>query len=134
MSSSGSITANGFRWQVAPELRELLFGPDGLRLPEWLERGQARIVKHGPHRTVYRVVLPGLDFHLKHCRLMDARSWLRELVRPPKARMEFERAAAVAARGVPTALPLGVGESGGTLGAGESYLITRSLDGAVSLA
>ena len=39
------FTAGGVRWTAAPEHRELLFGPEGLRLREWLEQGQARVVK-----------------------------------------------------------------------------------------
>src|SRR5262245_25793004 len=70
------------RWEVAAEYRELLLGPEGLRLAEWLEKGQARVVKHGPHRTVYRVILPQVDCYIKHCRVHDARAWLRECVRP----------------------------------------------------
>jgi hypothetical protein len=39
------------RWEFAPEWqdltdRSLLFGPQGLRLEQWLANGQARIVKH----------------------------------------------------------------------------------------
>src|SRR5579871_2410724 len=96
------VTAAGLRWEVLPECRERLLGPDGLRLAEWLRTGQARIVKQGAQRTVYRVTLPGLSFYLKHNRLTDLRAWLRELVRPAKARIEYGRALAVAARRVPT--------------------------------
>src|SRR5262245_45732862 len=98
------------RWEVQAEFREVFLGPDGLRLEEWLRAGQARVVKHGPHRTVYRVVLPELRFYLKHYRLHDARAWLRELVRPSKARMEYDRALAIAGREVPTVQPLALGE------------------------
>ncbi len=127
------LTAGGLRWQVLPECRELLLSADGLRLPEWLNAGQARVVKHGPHRTVYRVRLPGLDFYLKHYRLADGRSWLRQLLRPSKARKEFTRALAVAARAVPTVAPVAVGENHLASGPGESFLLTRSLEGAEPL-
>ncbi|HZT82378.1 MAG TPA: lipopolysaccharide kinase InaA family protein [Gemmataceae bacterium] len=116
----------GIRWQVRPECREQLLGPGGLRLDEWLREGRARVVKHGPHRTVYRVDLPGLSCHVKHNRLANLRARLRELIRPSKARIEHERALAVAARGVPTITPLGVGESADGR-PGDSFLITRSL-------
>src|SRR5712691_9539329 len=59
-STFTEIIAGGIRWQIRPEWRDLLLGPAGLRLDEWLEAGDARIVKHGPHRTVYCVTLPGL--------------------------------------------------------------------------
>jgi tRNA A-37 threonylcarbamoyl transferase component Bud32 len=127
------IMAGGVRWQVTPECRDRLFGPEGLRLSEWLQAGQAHVVKHGPHRTVYRVALPGLSFYLKHNRTTDVGSWLKQWIRPSKARREYDRALGVAGRGIPTVAPLGLGERWGPLGPGDSYLITRSLDGAEPL-
>jgi len=121
-------TAARVRWQIAPECRDRLLGPEGLHLQQWLASGQASVVKNGPHRTVYRVALSGLQFYLKHYRLPTLRAWLRQLVRPAKARMEYERALAVAARGVPTVTPLGLGEDCSRRGPGESFLITRSLE------
>src|SRR5262249_48602337 len=94
----------------------------------WLRNGQARIVKHGPHRSVYAVALPGLNFHVKHNRLANARAWLRELARSSKALSECLRAQSVAARQVPTVTPLAVGRRMLGLGKRESFLITRSLD------
>jgi hypothetical protein len=115
------------RWCIQPAHHELLLDPFGLRLAEWLENGQAQIVKHGPHRTVYRIDLPNLSFYLKHNRLPNTRAWLRGLVRPSKARMEYDRALAIAARGVPTIKPLGLGEARGWK-PGESWLITEALE------
>lgn len=123
----------GFHWSLAPGLGARLFDGQGLRLREWLDAGLARIVKQGPHRVVYRVELPGLHFYLKHNRVPDLRSRLRQLVRPSKARIEFESALAVAARGVPTIDPLALGERHHPLGNGESFLITRSLEGCLPL-
>lgn len=124
------LTAGGVRWEVLPERSEQLLGPAGLRLDEWLQAGQAQIIKHGPNRTVYRVTLPGLRFYLKHNRLPDTRAWLRGLVRPAKARIEFRRAIAVAARDVPTIVPIALGERDTPSGPGDSFLITLSLDDA----
>jgi tRNA A-37 threonylcarbamoyl transferase component Bud32 len=126
MAENVILERGGVRWHVRPGL-EHLFEPDGLRLDEWLTAGQARIVKHGPHRTVYHVVLPELDFYLKHNRLADCRARLREMVRPSKARIEYEHALAVAARGVPTIEPLALGEPCRSAAARDSFLITRAL-------
>jgi tRNA A-37 threonylcarbamoyl transferase component Bud32 len=126
MSEFVVLERGGVRWQIRPGL-EHLFSSDGLRLDEWLAAGQAHIVKHGPHRTVYHVVLPGLDFYLKHNRLADCRARLREMVRPSKARSEYEHARAVAARQVPTFEPLALGEPSRGSTARDSYLITRAL-------
>ncbi len=38
--------------------RDILLGPDGLRLDEWRASGCALTVKAGPHRVVYRIELP----------------------------------------------------------------------------
>src|SRR5438477_8367159 len=70
------LTTGGVRWQVLPQWRHLLFGPNGLRLDEWLRSGLAHVVKNGPHRTVYRIALPGECIYLKHHRLPDVRAWL----------------------------------------------------------
>jgi tRNA A-37 threonylcarbamoyl transferase component Bud32 len=127
------VTSGGVRWQVLPEWRSLLFGPNGLRLDEWLRSGRAHVVKNGPHRTVYRVALPGLCVYLKHHRLPDLRAWLRQLVRPAKARMEFDRALAVAARRVPTVFPIALGERSSSSGPSDSFLITQGLENTESL-
>src|SRR2546430_6224682 len=61
------------RWHVDDEWRDVLLGPQGLRLDEWLANGMARAVKHGANRTIYRVALPGREaFFLKH---YAPRSW-----------------------------------------------------------
>jgi tRNA A-37 threonylcarbamoyl transferase component Bud32 len=127
-----NASASTLRWQVAPEYRELLLDTNGLRLDDWLRTGEARVVKHGPHRTVYRVDLASVSFYLKHYRLPNARAWMRELVRPSKARMEHDRALAIASRGVPTITPVALGEAPGW-GPGESGLITLTLDGTTPL-
>jgi Lipopolysaccharide kinase (Kdo/WaaP) family len=125
---SSTESCGKVRWQVASEHRELLLGPHGLRLEEWVQSGQVQTVKQGPHRAVYHVILGGLSFFVKHNRVHNLRAWLRQLVRPSKARTEYQHALAIAARGVPTFVPLGVGETRTAMGLGDSYLITRSLE------
>ena len=129
-----AVQAGEVRWLVARELRDQLLGPNGLRLDEWLNSSQATVVKHGPHRVVYRVTLPdGQVVYVKHNFVPDLRAWLRQMVRPSKARIELDQAAAVAARGVPTIEPLALGEREVFLGACESYLVTRGLEGTQTL-
>lgn len=131
-SSLSTVMAGGIRWFLPAQHHHQLLGPQGLRLKEWLRAGQARVVKDGPHRTVYAVDLPGLRFYLKHNRLMDLRAWLRQLVRPAKARLEFDRGSTAAARRIATISFLGYGETKGPW-PGESYLLTLTLDRAVPL-
>src|SRR5438046_690106 len=121
------LTIAGFRWSLPLHLQTQLLGDHGLRLPEWLASGQACVVKQGPHRLVYRVELPGLRFYIKHNLVHDQRTWLRQLVRPSKARIEYDLALAAAGRGIPTIEPLALAEQETRLGTGESILITQSL-------
>jgi tRNA A-37 threonylcarbamoyl transferase component Bud32 len=127
------IKAGDTRWHIAPDVCDRILGPDGLRLDEWISAGQARVVKHGPHRSVYAVSLPDLMIHIKHNRIANMRARLRELARPSKARGECRQAWSVAARRVPTVTPLAVGERIDGPSKGESFLITRSLIGSTPL-
>jgi tRNA A-37 threonylcarbamoyl transferase component Bud32 len=131
--SLSQLSVGGFRWSLAPDLRGQLLNEQGLRMPEWLRTGQARVVKQGPHRIVYRVELPGLCFYVKHNLIHDQRAWFRQLVRPSKARMEFDRVMAAAARGIPTISPLALAEQETHVGSGESILITQSIDDCIPL-
>src|SRR6266511_4933318 len=85
MSSFIEITSGNVQWRLAAEHRALLLDESGLRLAEWLKNGQARVIKHARHRTVYQVRLPGLHFFLKQNHVADVRARLREWVRPGKA-------------------------------------------------
>ncbi len=120
------------RWTLADSSCAVLFGEQGLRLTEWLQSGMATIVKHGPHRSVYRVALPGLDVFVKQNRVHNTRAWLRQCFRPSKARIEYDKALALAARGIATITPLALGESIGNA-PGDSYLVTRTINNAEAL-
>jgi tRNA A-37 threonylcarbamoyl transferase component Bud32 len=126
-----TLLVDGIRWHVRSSVRAQLTA-DALHLEEHIRAGTASVVKHGPHRTVYRVLLGGMNIYWKRCRITGLRGWLRQCLRPPKARMEFDRALALAARGIHTVEPLAWGVRAGEF-AGESYLITREIAGAVTL-
>jgi len=126
---SRTLRLNGRKWRLAPTAMSH-FGPAGPDLDRWLADGSAQIVKTGPHRTVYRVVLPGGTVYVKHCRIMGLRAWAREALRPPKACLEFENLLALQERGIAAVVPLAWG-SADSLRPGESWLITESLDGAI---
>jgi tRNA A-37 threonylcarbamoyl transferase component Bud32 len=120
------VNAGGLRWLVQADVQNLLLGSDGLRLEEWRCGNLIQVVKHGPQRTIYRVRLPSLDLHVKHFRLPDTQTWLREWLRPSKARLEFDRLLAAARRGIATVVPLAVGQRTG-LWPRESFLVTLTL-------
>lgn len=126
-------SVGGFRWSFLPDLQAQLLDERGLRLPEWLATGQARVVKQGPHRIVYRVELPGLCFYVKHNFVHDQRAWFRQLVRRSKARIEFERVLAATQRGIPTIVPLALAEEETQVGSGASILITQTLEDCIPL-
>lgn len=121
------VTADGLRWRIVAPYQDVLLGPSGLRLAEWLADGSARLVKQNAQRAIYRVHLPGLSFYLKQNRISNSRAWLRDLVRAPKAAIEYDRACQLAARGVKSIEPIAVGVSA-SWRPGDSYLLTRTLE------
>jgi tRNA A-37 threonylcarbamoyl transferase component Bud32 len=123
--------AAGRAWYLSAE-GEARFGGAAPDIAAWIDSGLAVPVKSGAHRTVYRVALPGGTVYLKHCRVSGPRAWARELLRPPKARLEFENAARLAALGVPAAVPLAWGAPE-SVWPGESFLVTADLAPAVPL-
>lgn len=129
-SPAGPIArADGRVWHLSPD-GHAMFGPAGPAIDRWLADGSATVVKHGPHRTVYRVTLPDGTVYLKHCRVNGPRAWAREVLRPPKARLEFENASRLLSLGIGAPVPLAWGAAD-TLWPGESYLVTRDLAPAV---
>ncbi|AMV28495.1 3-deoxy-D-manno-octulosonic-acid kinase [Gemmata sp. SH-PL17] len=117
-------------WHLSPE-GQALFGSAGPALDAWIADGSAEVVKSGPHRTVYRVVLASGTVYVKHCRINGPRAWAREVIRSPKARLEFENATRLRALGIGAAIPLAWGTSD-TRWPGQSFLITRDLVPAIA--
>lgn len=121
------------RWQVRPEWRQVLLGAAGLRLEEWLDAGCAQVVKHGDHRTVYRVDLPDRSFFLKHYRCADLRGLGRHLVRASASRREYQKAVELIRRRVPTFRPVALGEEDRNGLVGDNFLVTEAIPHAISL-
>src|SRR5689334_17492623 len=82
------VRADNRVWRLAPE-GEALFGGEAPALDDWLATDSAEVVKSGPHRTVYRVVRATGAVYVKHCRINGPRAWVREMIRAPKAQLEF---------------------------------------------
>lgn len=97
---------------------------DGIRPHDWIS-GTAVPVKNGPYRAVYRLHGPTFDVHVKQNRTVGLRSFARELLRPVKARREFELAAELTRRGIPTPRPLAWGVE--SRGPGASWLVTETV-------
>jgi tRNA A-37 threonylcarbamoyl transferase component Bud32 len=130
MTGTITCTVAGVRWSLRPDVferRDELFGAEGLRLAEWLAAGTATVLKQAGHRAVYRVVLPGLDFHLKQY----PGGGLKSLLRTSPARAEYDRAVTLAALQVPAVEAMAVGTP--RFGAGASYLLTRTVPQSRSL-
>jgi tRNA A-37 threonylcarbamoyl transferase component Bud32 len=123
-----TVAAGGLVWRVEPAA-EAVFGPAGPDLTAWQAAGLCEVVKRNLQRTITRVRLPGGTVYVKHCRVNTPRSWAREVLRPAKARLEFENALALRALGIATVEPLAWGAASHLL-PGESYLVTREQPGA----
>jgi tRNA A-37 threonylcarbamoyl transferase component Bud32 len=92
----------------------------------------AEVVKDNPYRTIYRVHAAGNDWHIKHCKVRGLRAWLREWLRPAKAKLEYRQLSEAWRRGVPTVAPVAFGIARAPLPS-DSYLVTRTVDGATPL-
>lgn len=68
------------------------------------------IVKHGQHRTVYRVDLSQGHFFLKYQRCLSLRDVLRNLIRPSGSRREYDKTAELTRRDIPTVHAVAWGE------------------------
>ncbi len=120
-------------WQLQPDWEQQLLEPGGLPLASWIRQGLAQVVKHGEHRTVYRVDLPSGAIYVKHYRCSSLGRASRSLVRASASRREYRKMCEVARRRVPTAHAIGFGElrrHGLVL---DNYFVTEALAGAIPL-
>lgn len=127
---SRTVRAGGLVWQFAPGSGGLFrqAGPD---LAAWEAAGLVEVVKQNLQRTISRVGLPAGAVYVKRCRANTPRAWCREVLRPAKARLEFENALHLRKLGLPVIEPVACGTAPG-LFPGDSVLITRSQDRAGS--
>jgi len=133
-----SLTVGSTRWIARCDWVEMLLdtaqqGGDGLRLEEWVAAGEARVVKQGAHRTVYRVDSAESAFYVKHYRCPSLSDLARNVLRPTASRREFYKALELARRGVPTIEPIALGESRRAGLVGQNYLVTRAIPRTMSL-
>jgi len=125
MTGDITITVEGLRWCVTPDGQRIL--DQELCLAKHIEEGRAKVVKHGEHRTVYRIELANPNVYWKHCRLNGPRAYFRDLFRGPKAKLEFDRLRELKARGIATVEPLAWARFDRRFPRG-SFLITRELE------
>jgi tRNA A-37 threonylcarbamoyl transferase component Bud32 len=120
-------------WDIRLELVDALLDDHGLRLNEWRNAGRLRVIKHGPHRTVYRIELAAGTFYLKHFRVADWQARLRNAVRACPAELEHRAVMRVADEGIDTVEVVAVGKTirGGFVT--DSYLISREIADAEQL-
>lgn len=127
MNQLETVRAGSARWQVSPQWRTALLDHTGLRLDEWLTSGQARLVKYGPRRAVYRVDLADRRFYVKHYR---PRPWWRAIVdlfRRSDSRREYHRVLEAQRRKLPTVQTLAVGQAYRRGLPLDGYLVTEAI-------
>ncbi len=113
--------------------RDVLLGPEGLRLDEWRTAGCLSTVKSGPHRIVYRVALPEGNLYIKHFLVPNRRAKYRQWFRRGKGRNEGKRSRQLAAIGVPTIWPIALGEQRKRKFLFENYLVTPEIADTIPL-
>ena len=122
------LTAGDVHWRVRRDAKELVFTSDCAKISKWMETGQATVVKHGPHRTVYKLHVDNRSFYLKHFRVPDTQALLSQWVQRSKGRREWEMLRCAASHKVPTSLPVALGEQRKKGVVLNNYLITEGLD------
>jgi tRNA A-37 threonylcarbamoyl transferase component Bud32 len=132
MTADVTVTVAGVQWTLSPAGRSILSDED-LRLEDHLAAGRAEVVKHGVHRTVYRIALPADVIYWKLCRISGPRAWWRDFFRGWKAKLEYDRARELAARGIATVEPLAWGRLPGAVRPEGSVLLTRALQNTLPL-
>ncbi len=115
------------RWAAHRSWIQVLFGPGGLRLEEWLADGRVAVIKHGPHRSVYRVAIQGREFFVKHFRCCTIWDRVRHWFRHSSARREWFTAEGISELGVDTIRPLAWQEEKGRGPVGNSFLVTEAI-------
>jgi tRNA A-37 threonylcarbamoyl transferase component Bud32 len=126
-------SAGDIGWWVRPDWRAALLGPKGLKLDDWRRSGRLSTVKEGPQRVVYRVDLPEGGVFIKHFLVPGWREMFRQWLRRGKGRNEAKRAAKLAAIGVPTIVPIALGEQRRQNFLFENYLVTAEVPETVPL-
>ena len=116
-----------FRWQLTAAGRAM-FGDRPIDPAAW----DTSIVKANARRTIARAQLPGGAVYVKTCRPATPRALAREILRGPKAKLEFDNLCRLAALKVGALEPLAWGHQSAWPGA--SVLLTREADGARTLA
>lgn len=115
-------------WTIGDQLdARLLFDNSNLRWGHWLSRGSLHTVKHGPHRTVYRLTLPHGEFYVKHFRVPGWRAVLSNGLQGSPAEREWQAARRIAELGLPTFEPVALGLTRRLGVVGDSYLISRAI-------
>ncbi len=121
---SGSFLAGSSRWFPAPGCESIVRD-----IALSLEESQ-RPVKENLQRTISILDRSEGRFYLKRCRVNTPRTWVREILRLPKAQLEFENALELRKRGFGGIEPLAWGRVEAR-GPSESWLLTREAPNAV---
>lgn len=125
----------GVRWWPGPGADEAALRPTLEAALDRLARGAAPNQKSGRRKELYLLALgpgAGPTHLLKRNRYPGALGWRRRLL-GSKARRELRLARGVAARGIPTPLPLAAGEQREGLRVTACYLLIPFLDGSEDL-
>jgi tRNA A-37 threonylcarbamoyl transferase component Bud32 len=123
--AAGAASRAGWRWHVLPAGVALFGTPDPAR---WRAEGRSLTLKSGLQRDIERVELVGGAVVVKTCRVNGPRAWWREVFRGPKAKLEFDHALALRARGLAAAEPLAWARAGRHW-PGASVVVSRLAEG-----
>lgn len=115
-------------WIAPPQWHAMLSENGQPPLAQWLRDGQAVVIKHGPHRTVYRVRVPGGQYYLKHD---HGNGWLKALLHRltrSKAHREWVKTQRLMSFRLQTVPPVAWGEVRRAGLPRESFFVTEAVE------
>ncbi len=122
-----------YRWELIEPIAGWLDEDGELPISDWLALGLAKIIKTGPHRTVYRLMMSQGTFYLKHYRTPGWQAVLQNLVRPSKAELEQRAALRVRELGLNTIETVAVGRRRDLGVVTDNFLISRAIENVLPL-
>ncbi len=130
-SAKPTRTTTGYTWQINAAL-PFSWPTEHLSL-QWLcDPSRAVQIKGNKQRQVFRITQDGQTYYLKRNQANAPRAWLRGLLRPPKAKLEFDNALRLNNLGFECFQPIGWAKVQ-SLWPGESLLLSQEVPHAVSL-
>ncbi len=105
---------------------------DVLISEDFLRNHNGSQIKNGSHRSVSSFTIERDVYFIKNCKIGNARAFLREWLRPPKAKLEFDKAHQLREKNICTIVPMAWAIPPSFFPS-SSFLLSKAIRGSISL-